>query len=467
MTAVLIVSSALVVLGSSRFQRAISGPILALADTARIVSERKNYSIRAVKTSADEIGFLIDRFNEMLAQIQLREAELHGLNQELVQSERRALAATQAKSQFLANMSHELRTPMNSIIGFSEVLLDPQLPVDEATRQQFLENILNAGRHLLNLINDILDLSKVEAGKMELHPEAINLSECLEGVYAIVRPLAQKKQQVLQLTINPEIGELFHDASRLKQTMYNLLSNAVKFTPEGGSVTTLADRVKPGWIAIRVRDTGIGMKPEDQATLFEEFKQIDSGYARQQQGTGLGLALVRRMLRLMGGDVSVESEVGKGSTFIMMLPLRQPDGSSPPMAASSSAGKPMVLVVEDDQPSASLLSFHLARGGYQVECATSAEQALQKARQLRPQAITLDILLPKEDGWHVLKELKQQPSTSNIPVIVISFVNDPATAREAGAAGHLIKPLDVNLLLSMLQKVTSKEHYAERTNSHR
>lgn len=451
---IMILVSLVVFLASSKFQRAISQPILDLAQTARIVSEEKNYTIRAEKRTHDEIGFLIDRFNEMLAQIQKRETELRALNHDLALSEKRALAATQAKSQFLATMSHELRTPMNAIIGFSEVLLDPEMPVDEGTRKQFLENILNAGRHLLSLINDILDLSKVEAGKMELHPEDFDIAACLEGIYSVVRPLAQKKNQTLELVVRDGVGLAYHDASRFKQALFNLLSNAIKFTPEGGRVSTSVQATPDGWLSLAVTDTGIGIREEDLPTLFEEFKQIDSGYARQQQGTGLGLALVKRMVNLMGGEVQVQSKPGQGSTFTVRIPLRQPEFSCSEFAGGEADhGKSLVLVVEDDQPSASLMSFHLARDGYRVECATTASEALEKCKRLKPEVVTLDIILPKEDGWHVLKQLKRDSETSEIPVVVISVVDDPVTAREAGASAHLTKPLDVKLLLATLGKL--------------
>ncbi len=440
---------------SSRFQAAISGPILELAQTAGVVSDKKDYSIRAIKQTEDEVGFLIDRFNEMLAQIEAREKAIKEVNVQLVQSEQKAMAATQAKSSFLANMSHELRTPMNSIIGFSEVLLDPNLPVDPDTRRQFLENILNSGRHLLNLINDILDLSKVEAGKFELHPEEFAVLEALRGVQSIVKPLCQKKQQTLKLQTDPTIPMILHDPGRFKQVLFNLLSNAIKFTPEGGTVTTTAVMGADGWFEVSVTDTGIGIKPEDHPKVFEEFKQIDTGYARKQQGTGLGLALVRKFVRFMGGDITLKSQLGEGATFTVRLPVRQ---GTPVVDTTDTApvtgNKPLVLMVEDDPQAASLLSFYLMHGGYRVEQLTSAEKVLDRVKAIKPAVITLDILLPTMDGWHVLKCLKADPETKNVPVIVISVVDDPNTARASGADGHLVKPVDAKTLLGTMKKLT-------------
>ncbi len=439
---------------SSRLQKIISTPILSLANTARIVSEQKDYGIRAEKQSEDEIGFLIDRFNEMLVQIEIRDRAVKEANAQLLQSEQKALAGTQAKSSFLANMSHELRTPMNSIIGFSEVLLDPKLPVDDATRKQFLENILGSGRHLLNLINDILDLSKVEAGKVELRPEDFHLAETLQGVMAVVHPLAMKKQQELTLRVDESLGLVYHDTARFKQIFYNLLSNAIKFTPDGGKVIATALPSLDGCFEVSVTDTGIGIKPEDHASVFEEFKQIDTGYARKQQGTGLGLALVRQFVRLMGGDISVKSQIGEGATFTVRLPLRQGAASSESAEGIEASGhEPLVLVIEDDPNSASLLSFYLTHGGYQVRQAAGGEEIQDLVKELKPVAITLDILLPRVDGWQVLRKLKADPETREIPVIVISVIDDKKTAQESGAAARLVKPVSSDTLLGTLKSV--------------
>jgi signal transduction histidine kinase len=376
--------------------------------------------------------------------------EQRQLTERLRQTNHDLELANRTKSEFLANMSHELRTPLNAIIGFSEVLLDENMPIDPETEQQFQENILTSGRHLLSLINDILDLSKVEAGQMELHPEDLDLTEALQGVHAVIKPLAQKKQQVLELTVDPALTTIHHDPGRFKQIMYNLLSNAVKFTPEGGRITTTARLTPEGWLEIAVTDTGIGIAPADLETIFEEFRQVDSGYARQQQGTGLGLALVRRFLVLMGGDIHVESAVGVGSTFTVHLPLYQTVPDTPhPIGGEG----PLVLVVEDDAAAASLLAFHLHRAGYRVERAASAAQALEKAQRLRPDLITLDIVLPQEDGWHVLRELKANPSTRAVPVCVVSIVDDPGTSQQHGAAAHLVKPVDPQQLLETVGRL--------------
>jgi signal transduction histidine kinase len=253
---------------------------------------------------------------------------------ELQNTSRQLAQASQHKSEFLANMSHELRTPLNGIIGFSEVQLDPSMPVDEAMRTQFLENIYQSGQHLLTLINDILDLSKVEAGKMELHPEAFDLLDALTGVHGVVKALVDKKQQILLLEAPGDLGSVSHDPGRFKQVLFNLLSNAVKFTPQGGTITTSV-RVAEGWLEVAVKDTGIGISPEDHAKVLAEFQQIDSGYARQQRGTGLGLALVRNFVRLMGGDITLRSALGEGSTFTVRLPVRKPAAAGVARAATS------------------------------------------------------------------------------------------------------------------------------------
>lgn len=361
--------------------------------------------------------------------------------------------ANRAKSEFLANMSHELRTPLNAVIGYSEFLIEDAMQMDPETNKTFLENILTSGHDLLRLINDILDLSKVDAGRMELHPEDFLLFEAVQSVHAVIKPLADKRQQRLELQVDPAVGIVFHDSGRMKHVLYNLLSNAVKFTPDRGTIRTTARLGAEGWFEVAVSDTGIGIRPEDLDQIFAEFQQIDSGYARAQGGSGLGLSLVRRFTHLMGGQVHVESKLGAGSTFTLRLPLRQ--AQPKPIDLPTGEG-PLVLVVEDEPNAASLLQLHLTRSGYQVERASTAAQALDKARLLRPAAITLDIILPDEDGWHVLRKLRSDPQTKEIPVVVVSMVDDPGIARASGADAHLVKPVDPRGLLTTVNSLVRK-----------
>lgn len=250
------------------------------------------------------------------AALELSRAELARVNAALAQ-------ANQAKSDFLARMSHELRTPLNAIIGFSQLLLEHGSAISEEQRRDYLRDVESSGRHLLTLINEILDLSKVEAGQMEFHPEELDLREALESIHAIVQPLAEGKRQRLELDLARDLGVVRHDPARLRQVVLNLLANAVKFTPEGGRVTTRARHLGDGWFEVAVSDTGIGIKPEDQARIFEEFRRVEDGYARRQQGAGLGLAIAKRFVEAMGGAISVTSTEGAGSTFTVRLPITQ------------------------------------------------------------------------------------------------------------------------------------------------
>lgn len=251
--------------------------------------------------------------------------ELHEANQLLKKTNTQLEQASRSKDDFLAKMSHELRTPLHSILGFSEVMLD-NAALPEETRVRFLGHIQGAGRHLLELINDILDLSKVGAGRLDLHAEEFDARESIYAVHETVRPMAEQKEQILVLEIDPSVGLLVQDPRRFTQILYNLLSNAIKFTPDGGRIITRA-RMIDGSLEVSVIDTGIGIQPEELGKIFDEFQQVDSGYARTQQGTGLGLALVRRFLELMKGEIRVDSKYGEGSTFSFRLPVRPSEGS--------------------------------------------------------------------------------------------------------------------------------------------
>ncbi|MBI3332882.1 MAG: response regulator, partial [Candidatus Omnitrophica bacterium] len=346
-------------------------------------------------------------------------------------------------SQFLANMSHELRTPLNSIIGFSDVLLDESLgELAPEERREFLGNILSSGRHLLGLINDILDLSKIEAGRMELQPEPFAVRGIVEGVLTTIRPLAAKKGIAVEVAIDPALTAMVADPGKVKQILYNLLSNAVKFTPERGGIGVRTSRGQ-GEACFAVWDTGIGIKPEEQTRVFEEFYQVEATAAKQYEGTGLGLALAKKFVELHGGRIWVESEPGRGSTFAFSLPLVEP----PPMPVAElyepdERGRPIALVVEDDPKTLELLRFSLSREGFRVEEALDGEEALTKARALQPSLITLDIMLPTKDGWEVLRELKEDPAIRDIPVVIVSIVDEPERGFSLGAADYILKPFD-------------------------
>ena len=374
-----------------------------------------------------------------------------------------AEAANKAKSNFLANMSHELRTPLNAIIGYSEML--QEMASDDGNDQYLgdLKKIHSAGQHLLELINDVLDISKIEAGKMDLYIESFSLDQTIEEVQAVVDPLAKKNSNQLVVEKPPELGFIRADATKVRQCLLNLLSNACKFT-SNGTVRLYALRDE-GWITFEVSDTGIGMTKEQMAKLFRAFQQADSSTTRKFGGTGLGLAISRRFCQIMNGDITVRSEPGQGTTFTMRIPVevvQQPiEGQGKPeqepqrLSESLPASAAVVLVIDDDPLVADLLRRTLVKDGYRVEYAENGEKGLQLARQLRPDAITLDVMMPGMDGWQVMTHLKSDPELADIPVILLSIVNDRKTGFALGATEYLTKPLDRERLTTVLARIST------------
>ena len=377
---------------------------------------------------------------------------------QLEQSNKALQEANRHKSVFLANMSHELRTPLNAIIGFSELLTDASDgQFDAPTRTRFLNQILTSGKHLLGLINDILDLSKVEAGQMELRLQVVSVAEVVDQVVKTVEPLVAKKNIQLQADVNGS-GELLADAGKLKQMLLNLVSNAIKFTPEGGAVSLAAARVKET-VEISVTDTGIGIAEADLKQIFREFHQVDHGPGRKHEGTGLGLALTKRFAALHGGDVRVVSSVEKGSTFTLSLPIRAVAPAADhaeAMPANGHGSAPLVLVVEDDPAAAELLTRQLIGAGYRTEIARTGSEAIAKARELHPAAITLDIILPEVDGWEVMTQLKSDAATSAIPVVVVSIVDNAELGLALGAIDYFVKPVEAKELIARLNLLKIK-----------
>jgi signal transduction histidine kinase/CheY-like chemotaxis protein len=364
---------------------------------------------------------------------------------EVEEKSRQLEMASQHKSQFVASMSHELRTPLNAIIGLTEMMVSnaPRFGTEKALEP--LRRVHRAGTHLLGLINQVLDLSKIEAGKLELSPETVNLAPLLEDVIGTARQLAEQNKNRLILEAQENLGQLTVDPMRLRQILLNLLSNACKFTKQG-EVKLRVKRVVDGrnWIEIAVADTGIGMTPEQQAKLFEEFTQADSSTARQYGGTGLGLAITRRLARMMGGDVTVASEPGKGSVFTVRLPgsAESQARSSPGSDGRRSPTAGCVLVIDDDATARELIADHLKAEGFSVVTAAGGVEGLKLAKDLRPIAITLDVMMPDLDGWSVLAALRQDPELAEIPVIMITIVDEHRRGIALGAAGYLTKPID-------------------------
>jgi len=372
-----------------------------------------------------------------------------------------AEAANHAKSDFLAKMSHELRTPLNSVIGFSEMLEDEAAGPLSDRQRRYVGNVLSGGRQLLQLINDVLDLSKIEAGRMELRRTGFEVATAIHEAAETVSVLARERQLTLGVEVEPELPLLIADRPKVKQILYNLLSNAIKYTRPGGRVTLAARRLPPlpgreEGLELAVTDTGIGIAPEDRERIFQEFEQVDSAFVRRQQGTGLGLALTRRLLALHGGRVAVESELGRGSVFRAWLPFRAGAvGTYDAVAGPDGGSAPLVLVVEDDDAAAQLLLHYLAAAGFRGVRATSGGEALRLARELRPDAISLDILLGDRDGLEVLSRLKGAPETAAIPVVVVSVTDTRELGFSLGAAEWLVKPIQRDAFSAAIRRAVA------------
>jgi two-component system, sensor histidine kinase and response regulator len=389
---------------------------------------------------------------------------------ELEASKAAAESANRTKSEFLASMSHELRTPLNAVIGFSELLSEQVFGPLNERQKDYADSILVSGRHLLKLINDILDLAKVEAGHMELDLAEVPVEQALRNAETIVRPLADKKLIHLEVSAE-ECPRLVADPGKLNQILFNLLSNAVKFTPEGGRVAMSAAPARtspdaePDAVQISITDTGIGIGADHLERIFSEFVQVDSSLSRRHAGTGLGLALTKKLVELHGGQIRVESEgEGTGSTFIVVLPIKAASEITLPAFSGSDVRTParsmvpegeerLVLVVEDDRPTSELLRQYLIASGYSVIQAYSGDEAVKVAREQSPHAIILDIVLPHPNGWQVLANLKSDPQTQGIPTVVVSVTEDREIGLALGAAEWLVKPVDRRRLLNALRRV--------------
>ncbi len=408
--------------------------------------------------------------------------EIEAKNLQLAAAKEAADAASQSKSQFLANMSHELRTPMNAIIGYSEMLQEEAEDLGQPGLIPDLQKIHGAGKHLLGLINDILDLSKVEAGKMTLFLETFDVPKLVAEVAATVQPLVAKNGNRLELSCPAGLGSMRADVTKVRQTLFNLLSNASKFTERGVIRLSVERVISPQssvlrhgvasdpavakgddrtLIAFTIADTGIGMTPAQMAKLFEAFQQADASTTRKYGGTGLGLAISRRFCQMMGGDIRVASEPGQGSTFTVTLPAVVQDRMAPglPAAGKPDAERPslienqksLVLVIDDDAAALELMQRALVKDGFQVAVASDGKAGLELARRLKPAVITLDVMMPSLDGWAVLTALKADPVTAGIPVVMMTIVDDKNMGFALGAADYFTKPIDWSRLSSVLR----------------
>jgi signal transduction histidine kinase/DNA-binding response OmpR family regulator len=394
-----------------------------------------------------EICELLQTFASQSA-LAIRNARLY---RELERKSEEVEVASRHKSEFLASMSHELRTPLNAVIGFSEVLLERMFGDLNDRQEEYLRDIWSSGRHLLELLNDILDLSKVEAGRMELERFVFPVRQVLEYGIAMVRERAVRHDITLSLEVAPEVGLIEADELRIKQVMLNLLSNAVKFTPDGGEVTVRA-RVDGSELVVTVSDTGIGIAPDDKERIFESFQQAGRGVP-QQEGTGLGLTLSRRIVGLLDGRMWLDTELGVGSTFGFAVPIGIMAEQAAQPAQHVRDGVPVVVVVEDDRHALELLTLYLESAGVEVVGARDGPSGLATVRREHPDAVVLDIRLPDMDGWEVLTALKADPATAAIPVVVVSILDERGTGFALGAAEYLVKPVSRDDVLAALARV--------------
>lgn len=445
-----------------------SGNMSGTVGISKDITEKKRYE--------EDLRLLNEKLEDKVIE---RTGELEAANRELEKSNK-------LKSQFIANMSHELRTPLNSIIGFSETLLE--LPVGNLNEKQerYIHRIYSSGKHLLHLINNLLDLAKIEAGRFSLVYEEFRLSSVIEDAVSVVEPLAKKKELSVSYKVDEAIGTVTADKVKFKQILYNLLSNAVKFTPERGAISLDAGLLtgqeceayginsSQKLMRISVKDTGIGISPEDMDKIFDEFEQADSSFTRRHEGTGIGLSLTKKLVEMHGGLIWAESAAGEGSTFSFIIPVlhevpaiagtkeKESKAVFPGEATPDADHKNVILIVEDDLATSELLTTHLSEAGYHVAHAYNGAEAIKKATMIKPFAIILDIMLPEKDGWEVLQEIRSQSETKDIPVVIYSVIDNRELGFALGATDYITKPIDRNTLLSRLKELGLSKQKLQR-----
>jgi signal transduction histidine kinase/DNA-binding response OmpR family regulator len=447
----------------------VSRPIRKMSDTMRELAAGNLDVEIPMSGRRDEIGEMaaaVGIFKQSMIEIHRLSEEQRRTAVQLSEAKEAADSASQAKSAFLASMSHELRTPMNAILGYSEMLMEEAEDQGQDDFVPDLKRINEAGTHLLTLINDVLDLSKVESGKMEAFAEAIDLGALVDQVVGTAQPLMEKNGNELRVEREPQLGSAHQDLTKLRQSLLNLLSNAAKFT-RSGTITLRARRELRGgadWLTFAVSDTGIGIPPDKLVQVFEEFGQAEDSTSREYGGTGLGLPLSRRFCQLLGGDLTLESRVGQGSTFTIRVPATLPGTAMEAAQQQLAKGEteagvtrkgdagPTVLVIDDDPEARDIIERLLRKDGVAVVTAGGGEEGLRLAREIRPAVITLDVVMPDMDGWSVLRALKADPELREIPVVMLTMIDDKSRSYALGATDYLTKPVDRQRLQDALAR---------------
>ena len=464
--------------------RRVTRPLNQLVDATKAISSG-DLSTEITVQSEDEVGLLASSFNQMAQdlkasidekdrygrqlaklnveledKVRARTKELEAANRELQIANIKIREADRLKSEFLANMSHELRTPMNAIIGFTRLVRRKAADLLPARQLENLEKVEISANQLLALINDILDLSKIEAGKMSLNIMPFEFIPLVDTCFSTVEPMVKEGKVRLIKEMPEDLPEMLSDQDKLKQIIINLLSNALKFTEKGE--VKLSAAVEDTSLKITVSDTGVGIPADALKYIFDEFRQVDGSSTREHGGTGLGLSITRKLTHILGGTIAATSVEGEGSTFTVILPLTQKYKEFLPETAdfeeeqqppAKAIDKKTLLAIDDDPNSLLILKQNLEDEGYYVVGALSADEGIQKAMGIQPFAITLDILMPKKDGWEVLNRLKADPSTRDIPVIVLSIIDNKELGFSLGAFDYLVKPLEKEAILSVLRRI--------------
>jgi signal transduction histidine kinase/DNA-binding response OmpR family regulator len=423
-----------------------------------------------IQERVDDVQRVNDRLCDEVRERKLMESLLAHNVKIADEARERAEEANRTKSEFLANMSHELRTPLNAIIGYSEILEEDAIDQGQDFLINDIKKIRNAGKHLLSLINDVLDLAKIESGKVDLYLESFDVNKLVKDVVDTLQPTCEKNNNKMVVNCPDNVGLMRSDFTKVRQSLFNLLSNASKFTHNGEVKLTVEQQVvkaKTGesqkFLHFIVQDTGIGMKPEHCKKLFQAFSQADSSTTRKYGGTGLGLAITQNFINMLGGEVAVESEYGVGSTFILKLPqiarqitTKSEEFDESTATVSSILVNPLhtktVLVIDDNHHDRKFLHRYLSNEGYNVVMAVNGKQGLQMAKEIVPDMITLDVMMPEMDGWETLVALKNDPFLANIPVVMSSIIEDRHLAQTLGAVDYLAKPVDKERLLKVVDK---------------